>query len=54
LISFVQAGQIRRGLDATRLRASIFQSLEVSARKREKEEALAAETEAETERAIST
>ena len=28
LISFVQAGQIRRGLDATRLRASIFQALE--------------------------
>jgi diadenylate cyclase len=54
LISFVQAGHIKRGLDATRLRASIFQSLEVSARKREKEESLAAETEAETERAIST
>ncbi|HEV2912150.1 MAG TPA: diadenylate cyclase CdaA [Pyrinomonadaceae bacterium] len=54
LISFVQAGQIRRGLDATRLRASIFQSLEVSARRREKEESLSAETEAETERAIST
>jgi diadenylate cyclase len=30
LISFVQGGQIRRGLDATRLRASIFQSLEDS------------------------
>lgn len=29
LISFVQAGQIRRGLDATKLRASIFQALEV-------------------------
>src|SRR3954447_18558180 len=28
LISFVQAGQIRRGLDATKLRASIFQALE--------------------------
>ncbi len=53
LISFVQAGQIKRGLDATKLRASIFQALEVSARKREKEQALK-ETEAETERAIST
>ena len=53
LISFVQAGQIKRGLDATKLRASIFQALEVSARKREKEQALN-ETEAETERAIST
>src|ERR687883_1031729 len=51
LISFVQAGQIRRGLDATRLRASIFQSLEVSARRREKEPSLN-DTEAETERAI--
>jgi diadenylate cyclase len=53
LISFVQAGQIKRGLDATKLRAAIFQALEVSARKREKEQALK-ETEAETERAIST
>ncbi|MBA3768543.1 MAG: DNA integrity scanning protein DisA nucleotide-binding domain protein, partial [Acidobacteria bacterium] len=53
LISFVQAGQIKRGLDATKLRASIFQALEVSARKREKEQTLK-ETEAETERAIST
>src|ERR671932_1001010 len=31
LISFVEAGQIRRGLDATRLRASIFQALEAPA-----------------------
>ncbi|MBA3804895.1 MAG: TIGR00159 family protein [Acidobacteria bacterium] len=53
LISFVQAGQIKRGLDATKLRASIFQALEVSDRKREKEQALK-EPEAETERAIST
>jgi diadenylate cyclase len=53
LISFVQGGQIRRGLDATKLRASIFQALEVSGRKRDKEQALA-ETETETERAIST
>jgi diadenylate cyclase len=32
LISFVQAGQIKRGLDATRLRASIFDALEAPAR----------------------
>jgi diadenylate cyclase len=39
LISFVQAGQIRRGLDATKLRASIFQALESPkpAQRREKE-----------------
>src|SRR6476659_153721 len=30
LISFIQGGQIKRGLDATKLRAAIFQSLEVS------------------------
>lgn len=53
LISFVQGGQIRRGLDATKLRASIFQALEVTGRNRDKEKALA-ETETETERAIST
>ena len=53
LISFVQAGQIKRGLDATRLRASIFNALEVSPRKREKEQAIK-DTEADTERAIST
>jgi diadenylate cyclase len=53
LISFVQGGQIRRGLDAPKLRASIFQALEVSGRKRDKEKTLA-ETETETERAIST
>jgi diadenylate cyclase len=33
LISFVQAGQIKRGLDATRLRAHIFSALESSARR---------------------
>jgi diadenylate cyclase len=53
LISFVQRGQIKRGLDATRLRASIFQSLEVSGKKREAEQSRT-EAEAETERAIST
>jgi diadenylate cyclase len=53
LISFVQGGQIRRGLDATKLRAAIFHSLESPARRREQEPSLQ-ETEAETERAIST
>lgn len=55
LISFMQAGQIKRGLDATKLRASILQALEAPAAtpKREKEKKLA-ETEAETEEAIST
>lgn len=50
LISFVQAGQIRRGLDATKLRASIFQALEAPAPRREKK---SADTEAETEGVIS-
>ena len=45
LISFVQGGQIRRGLDATKLRASIFEALDV-APKREKEK-VDAETESE-------
>jgi diadenylate cyclase len=34
LISFVQGGQIRRGLDATKLRAAIFEALEPSAARR--------------------
>src|SRR5215213_10633166 len=46
LISFVQRGQIKRGLDATKLRASIFQSLEVTSRKREPEKS---RTETESE-----
>src|ERR687889_1185565 len=33
LVSFVQGGQIKRGLDATRLRASIFSALESPARR---------------------
>jgi len=51
LISFVQAGQIKRGLDATRLRASIFQALEKpgTAQKPEKDTKLI-EREAENER----
>ncbi|HEY0004976.1 MAG TPA: diadenylate cyclase CdaA [Pyrinomonadaceae bacterium] len=55
LISFVQGGQIRRGLDATKLRASIFQALEVPrsapARGPDKQ---AADAEAETEEIVST
>jgi diadenylate cyclase len=55
LISFVEGGQIRRGLDATKLRASIFQALEAPAAKpARKKEKKPAETEAETEEAVST
>jgi diadenylate cyclase len=55
LISFVQAGQIRRGLDATKLRASIFRALEVNTETAEREEEKLLETsDTETERAIST
>jgi diadenylate cyclase len=55
LISFVQAGQIRRGLDATKLRASIFEALEVPAAesRREKGKPLP-EAEAETKEIVST
>src|SRR5213078_367939 len=38
LISFVQGGQIRRGLDGTRLRAAILDALEPSARTSDGEE----------------
>lgn len=49
LISFVQAGQIKRGLDATKLRAAIFHALEVTPkREREKEKDSLSEKEAET------
>ncbi|HEX7996917.1 MAG TPA: diadenylate cyclase CdaA [Pyrinomonadaceae bacterium] len=55
LISFVQAGQIRRGLDATKLRASIFRALEVNTETAEREDEKLLETsDTETERAIST
>src|SRR4029450_2297018 len=47
LISFVQAGDIRRGVDATRLRASIFDALGVGPRK-EKEKKIS-EPDTETE-----
>jgi diadenylate cyclase len=52
LISFVQGGQIKRGLDATKLRAAIFQALEVSP-KREKDPEKITETETETEEVAS-
>lgn len=49
LISFVQGGQIKRGLDATKLRAAIFQALEVTPkREREKEKDSLSEQEADT------
>jgi diadenylate cyclase len=48
LISFVKAGEIRRGLDATRLREAIFDALDVQSRK-EKEQKTLAESETETE-----
>ena len=38
LISFVQAGQIKRGLDATKLRAAIFQALEAPAKRGKEKE----------------
>jgi diadenylate cyclase len=45
LISFVQAGRIRRGLDATRLRAAILDALEPRARANVAEEEKADEAE---------
>lgn len=48
LISFVQAGEIRRGLDATKLRTAIFDALDFSPKK-EKEQSPVAESDSETE-----
>src|SRR5205085_2896040 len=45
LISFVQGGQIRRGLDGTRLRAAILDALEPGARAAAEEEEKQAESE---------
>jgi len=53
LISFVLAGQIKRGLDATKLRAAIFQALEVSLKKEKDREKLA-DAEREREEIAST
>lgn len=51
LISFIQGGQIKRGLDATKLRAAIFQALEVSPRREKEKEAELVESEPETKEA---
>src|SRR4026209_2702585 len=45
LISFVQRGEIRRGLDATRLREAIFQALEAAPRKDKEQKHSEAESE---------
>src|SRR5437764_3023834 len=52
LISFVQRGEIRRGLDATQLRTAILSALEASAHRAEKKQETkqAASVETETER----
>jgi uncharacterized protein (TIGR00159 family) len=52
LISFVQAGEIRRALDATQLRAAILNALEAPGR-REKKPAAAVEAEAERNEVVS-
>jgi diadenylate cyclase len=54
LISFIQGGQIKRGLDATKLRAAIFQSLEVSPKRNKAlEQNKLAESEVETKEVAS-
>jgi diadenylate cyclase len=45
IISFVQGGRIRRGLDGTRLRAAILDALEPSSRDKDVDEEKQAETE---------
>jgi diadenylate cyclase len=56
LISFVQGGQIRRGLDGTRLRASILEALEPSAARsaaaEKQEEAEGSQAEARGQRPV--
>jgi hypothetical protein len=47
LISLVQKGEIKRGMDATKLREAIFNALEVKPRKEREQKQ--AETEAEAE-----
>lgn len=54
LISFVQSGQIRRGLDATRLRAAMLEALEPSARPDASPAEERPDGEAEANRAITT
>src|SRR5437588_3778423 len=53
LISFVQRGEIRRGLDATQLRTAILGALEASPRRAEKKQATPVETEAERNEVVS-
>jgi len=48
LISFIKGGQIKRGLDATKLRAAIFQALEVAPKREKEKESEQLESEAET------
>jgi diadenylate cyclase len=48
LISFIQHGQIKRGLDATRLRAAIFQALEVAPKREKDKQPEEIDSEAET------
>jgi hypothetical protein len=52
LISFIKAGEIKRGLDATKLRSAIFDALNVSAKK-EKEQLKLPEHETDTKEAAS-
>ena len=47
LISFVQRGEIKRGLDATKLRAAIFDAIEPSARREKEQKHSDADNEAE-------
>jgi diadenylate cyclase len=47
LISFVEGGRIKRGLDATKLRAAIFQALEVAPKKEKEREKVENNTETE-------
>jgi diadenylate cyclase len=47
LISFVQRGEIRRGLDATKLRGAIFEALEAGPRKPREQKHSETENEAE-------
>ena len=47
LISFVQRGEIKRGLDATKLRNAIFEALEATPKKDKEQKRSEAENEAE-------
>jgi hypothetical protein len=47
LISFVQRGEIKRGLDATKLRGAIFDALDAGPRKDKEQKH--SETDSETE-----